>query len=183
MKSTDLKVCSCFLQIFGDGNPNYYLDPNLSWPPPDPDRIPRRLHPINATTDPFTVPRFRSTSDEIEAFKQRQEEDMARRGGLDDFATIRRRKKFHERHETRRRAGQNEVEDEEDEDEERLEDDDGGDGNSDAYDYIEVDEGEEAWRDSDGQRLGDYGVDEEVEFYDEDDVPLSVVRERIKAGV
>lgn len=135
---------------------------------------------MNVATDPFTVPRFGSASDEIEAFRQRQEEDMARRG-LDDTSTIRRRKKFHERHETRRRAGQNETEDDEEgEEEERLEDED---GNSDAYDYIEVDEGEEAWRDSDGQRLGDYGVDEDVEFYDEDDVPLSVVRERIKSGI
>jgi palmitoyltransferase len=169
------------LEILAGGNPNLYLDPNLSWPPPDPDRIPRRLHPINPATDPFTIPRFSSTSDEIEAFRQRQEEDMARRG-LDDTATIRRRKKFHERHDSRRRAGQKEIEDEEEEEEDRLEDDN-EDYNSDAYDYIEVDEGEEAWRDSDGQRLGDYGVDEDVEFYDEDEVPLSVVRERIKAGI
>jgi palmitoyltransferase len=169
------------LEILAGGNPNLYLDPNLSWPPPDPDRIPRRLHPINPATDPFTIPRFSSTSDEIEAFRQRQEEDMARRG-LDDTATIRRRKKFHERHDSRRRAGQKEIEDEEEEGEDRLEDDN-EDYNSDAYDYIEVDEGEEAWRDSDGQRLGDYGVDEDVEFYDEDEVPLSVVRERIKAGI
>jgi palmitoyltransferase len=105
---------------------------------------------------------------------------MARRG-LDETATIRRRKKFHERHDSRRRAGQREI-DEEEEDEDRLEDDN-GDDNSDSYDCIEVDEGEEAWRDSDGQRLGDYGVDEDVEFYDEDEVPLSVVRERIKAGI
>jgi palmitoyltransferase len=36
-------------------------------------------------------------------------------------------------------------------------------------------EGEEAWRNSEGERLKDFGVDEEVEFYDEqedDDVPL-----------
>ncbi|CRG91677.1 Palmitoyltransferase pfa4 [Talaromyces islandicus] len=158
---------------------NGFEDPNLSWPPPDPDRIPRKLH--NADTGPFTIPRFSSASDEIEAFRQRQEEDIARRG-RDDTTTIRRRKKFHERHETRRRAGQNEIVGDEEEEEDRLEDDD-EDNNSDAYDYVEVDEGEEAWRDSDGQRLGDYGVDEDVEFYDEDDVPLSVVRERIKAGI
>lgn len=34
--------------------------------------------------------------------------------------------------------------------------------------------GEEGWRNSEGERLKDFGVDEEVEFYDEqeDDVPL-----------
>ncbi|KAH9873647.1 hypothetical protein IAQ61_004271 [Plenodomus lingam] len=35
-------------------------------------------------------------------------------------------------------------------------------------------EGEESWRNSEGERLQDFGVDEDVEFYDEqdDDVPL-----------
>ena len=35
--------------------------------------------------------------------------------------------------------------------------------------------GEEEWRDSEGDRLDDFGVDEQVEFYDEDDVPLAVL--------
>lgn len=44
----------------------------------------------------------------------------------------------------------------------------------------EVDgEGEEGWRNSEGERLADFGVDEEVEFYDEeDDLPLSVLLAR-----
>lgn len=35
--------------------------------------------------------------------------------------------------------------------------------------------GEEGWRDPEGDRLGDFGVDELVEFYDEDDLPLATI--------
>lgn len=35
--------------------------------------------------------------------------------------------------------------------------------------------GEEAWRDGEGDRLDDFGVDENVEFYDEDVIPLAVL--------
>lgn len=41
-------------------------------------------------------------------------------------------------------------------------------------------EGEEGWRNSEGERLADFGVDEEAEFYDEDDIPLSKLIERRK---
>ena len=44
-------------------------------------------------------------------------------------------------------------------------------------------DGEEGWRNSEGERLGDFGVDEEVEFYDEeDDVPLSQLLARKRAA-
>ena len=34
--------------------------------------------------------------------------------------------------------------------------------------------GEEAWKNSEGERLKDFGVDEDAEFYDgEDEIPLS----------
>lgn len=42
------------------------------------------------------------------------------------------------------------------------------------------DSGEEGWRDSEGDRLDDFGVDESVEFYDEDDIPLSKLLQRQK---
>ena len=32
---------------------------------------------------------------------------------------------------------------------------------------------DEAWKSSEGERLGDFGVDEHAEFYDEDDIPLA----------
>jgi len=40
------------------------------------------------------------------------------------------------------------------------------------------DDGEESWRNADGERLRDFGVDEDVEFYDEDDIPLGVLMEQ-----
>ena len=33
----------------------------------------------------------------------------------------------------------------------------------------------EGWRDSEGDRLGDFGVDEDAEFHDEDDMPLAAL--------
>lgn len=42
--------------------------------------------------------------------------------------------------------------------------------------------GEEGWRNSEGDRLGDFGVEEEVEFYDEDDVPLAELLRRRKTA-
>ena len=42
--------------------------------------------------------------------------------------------------------------------------------------------GEEAWRNSEGERLADFGVDEEVEFYDEEDLPLAHLIQRRRIG-
>lgn len=42
------------------------------------------------------------------------------------------------------------------------------------------DQGEEGWRNSEGERLADFGVDEDVEFYDEDDLPLAELLRRKK---
>lgn len=36
-----------------------------------------------------------------------------------------------------------------------------------------------SWRNKEGERLADFGLDEDAEFYDEDDLPLSeIVRRR-----
>lgn len=42
-------------------------------------------------------------------------------------------------------------------------------------------EGEEAWQNSEGDRLKDFGVDEEADFYDEEDLPLTEVLRRRKS--
>ncbi len=64
-----------------------------------------------------------------------------------------------------------------------------GDGMSDSASDDErkhgENEGEEGWRNSEGERLMDFGVDEDIEFYDEkedDDVPLSVLLARRQAA-
>lgn len=38
--------------------------------------------------------------------------------------------------------------------------------------------GEEGWRDSEGDRLNDFGVDEDTELCDEDDIPLAELLRR-----
>ena len=42
--------------------------------------------------------------------------------------------------------------------------------------------GGEGWRDSEGDRLEDFGVDEDAECYDEDDLPLTELLRRRHVG-
>jgi len=39
-------------------------------------------------------------------------------------------------------------------------------------------DGKETWKNSEGDGLKDFGVDEEVEFYDEEDIPLAELLRR-----
>ena len=146
---------------------NGFEELSKTWPPPDPDRIPRlqrQPHPSEA----FTYQR-RPLSDyeEIEAFKRRQEEDVRRRS---PDVELRRRKPFHNRYENGPRPELEVADPDTDADESEL--DLGSDTGSES--------GEEGWRDPGGNRLSDYGVDEALEFYDEDDIPLSELIRRKK---
>lgn len=38
------------------------------------------------------------------------------------------------------------------------------------------------WRNKEGERLADFGLDEDAEFYDEDNLPLAEIMRRRKAG-
>lgn len=78
-----------------------------------------------------------------------------------DDSGIRRRRKFHDRYGD-------------------LSDAADGAESEDSHEHIAFDEGEESWKNSEGERLQDFGVDEEVEFYDEDDVPLGELIRRRK---
>lgn len=90
---------------------------------------------------------------DVDGFQQRQALDHQRY----QYQDIRRRRAFHKRF-----------------------DHDGEQGQS-ATD--EDSEGEEGWRGAEGDRLADYGVDEDAEFYDEDDIPLSVLAKRLRDPV
>ena len=81
----------------------------------------------------------------MQAFRQRQQQDYRRYDELDQ--TITRRKPFRERYQ---RTGVGTL-------------------------PKNGDKGEEAWQNSEGERLKDFGLDEEAEFYDEDNIPLSQV--------
>lgn len=93
----------------------------------------------------------------MEAFQRRQFNDISRPR---PFGDIQRRKRFHERF-----------------DKVPPSESDGESQPGPVY-GDDSDEGEESWRNAEGERLGDFGVDEDVEFYDEDDVPLAVLMER-----
>jgi palmitoyltransferase len=132
---------------------NEFEDPSTSWPPPDPDRMPRSNRPTHPQ-EPFTYQaEDQSSNQDIDAFHRRQQEDFSRRAA---FYGLQRRKPFHERFE-----------------ENSLAPIERQDANDDASDS-----GEEGWQDSEGNRLKDYGVDEDVEFYDEDSIPISELLSR-----
>lgn len=141
---------------------NGFEDPSTSWPPPDPDRMPRTPHHFDPN-EAFTYPsRPLSDYDEIKAFKVRQQEDLLRR---QNQSQIRSRKPFHERQASNSGPGL----------------DHGNTEGDSGIDDSASESGEEGWQDSGGNRLKDYGVDEVVEFYDEDDIPISELLRRRKA--
>ncbi|PYH85174.1 zf-DHHC-domain-containing protein [Aspergillus uvarum CBS 121591] len=115
---------------------NGFEDPNTTWPPPDPDRI------------PWTAPAATAPATGI----------LAASSGRGTPQKILRRKRFHQRFTK----------------EESPSDSDASNSGSEPEDAVS-DDGEEGWRNADGDRLRDFGVEEEVEFYDEEDIPLAVL--------
>lgn len=101
---------------------------------------------------------YSSARETVEAFKRRQAEDIDRRR---PYSEVQRRQRFHDRFQKANYES----------DEDR--------GPGPVY-GDDSDEGEESWRNAEGERLRDFGVDEDVEFYDEDDVPLAVLMQRRK---
>ena len=145
-----------------DFETNGFEDPGTSWPPPDPDRMPRLARPLDPQ-DAFVHQHAAGLSpdDELAAFKDRQKADFERRA---EHYGVKRRKPFHERFEEENGVA--------------LEND----YYSDNEDNGNVSSGEEGWQDSGGNRLKDYGVDEEVEFYDEDNIPIAELLRRRRQG-
>lgn len=94
---------------------------------------------------------------DIVAFRLRQQEDLKRFN--QDDSTMRKRQQFHQRY-------------------------DAGSPNGQAIekDLAPGEEGEEAWRNAEGERLADWGVDEDAEFYDEENIPLAELIQKKKAS-
>lgn len=109
---------------------------------------------------------------EPEDFRRRQEADLQRQ--RHSSSGLQRRQPFHLRygHNSARnmdQAATDDYSDDEDLDDVKQ---------NESHKPIDMDEGEESWRNSEGERLADFGVDEDVEFYDEDDLPLSEIMRR-----
>jgi palmitoyltransferase len=145
---------------------NGFEIPGTSWPPPDPDRMPRNMSPSR---------RHRGTFSD---HPNRQRRDQRRRVGLDGSDSPA---------EVPDEYDWLEGDDEDDNghgyDEEVREEDDYK--NVYDYDYVGdngIDENSGGWMNSQGDRLRDYGVDEEAEVLtDEDDIPLGELIRRRKA--
>jgi palmitoyltransferase len=128
------------IQSAGNWEVNGFEEDDKTWPPPDPDKMPRRERPIDG---PLTK-EFGTVEEEREAFRQRQEQDHQR--WSNDHS----------------KPNSDEEEDE--------------------YEVEEGIDGEQGWTNSDGDRLRDYGVDEEAEvFSDDEDIPLGELLRRRKA--
>jgi len=146
-------------------------DASTAWPPPDPDRTFRFTAPAPKSED-FT-PEW-----DVDAFKQRQEADLGRYLSSTDTTGVYRRKPFHERLEEQ--VAQEKKNQEYDSEEYAVFDDD-EESIAEPKKTSSAKDGEEGWRNAEGERLADYGVDEDAEFYDEDDLPLAVLLRLRKA--
>ena len=132
------------------------VDATVSWPPPDPDRMIRTTRYLNGSSEAFTFQNATiSSADQIKQFRQRQEQDVGRLQ-----AQASKRRPFHDRF-MAANTGSEPI-------------------HPLPTDGEASDSGEEAWRNSEGERLDDFGVDEDVEFYDEDNMPLAQLLQRRK---
>jgi palmitoyltransferase len=120
-----------------DWEVNGFEDESKSWPPPDPDKMPRTNSILDNNVE---LSEYGSVEEEMAAFRKRQREDYARRDLKGSSS-----------------AGDYDEIDYESEDEEGL-------------------DGEDGWTNTDGERLQDYGVDD-----DEDDIPIGELLRRRKA--
>lgn len=94
-----------------------------------------------------------SVRDQMEAFRQRQVADLRR--FQKDSTPIVRRIPFYDHYESISQQAEKHSQ--------QLDSTDG------------IICGKEGWRDPEGDSLNDFGVDEIVEFYDEDDLPLATI--------
>ena len=119
-----------------------------------------------------------------EEFQRRQTADLARYEDADGEYVVRRRP-FHERLEEMDKANHKDAYNR-DETAIETEDDQSAsesEGESPArMKDVKDDAGEEGWRNKEGERLADFGVDEIADFYDEDDLPLAELMRRRKAA-
>lgn len=126
-------------------------DASVLWPPPDPERMPRsRLRPLNGPAFDHENG-IESDRDRLDAFRQRQRQDMKRFDHKSPSIIHRPTYRPHRNHDNQAP----EIV-----------------GSESAFSSGLLND-QNGWRDFEGDRLEDFGVDEEIEFYDEDEVPLA----------
>lgn len=127
------------------------IDEWTAWPPPDPDRITRAFSDSYVQNTSAFLDEHKTDVERLKAFRARQRSDLSH---AQDARVTSRRRHFHERF-----SPQGQMRE------------------SSASLGIHED-GEESWRNSEGERLRDFGLDEDAEFYDEDSVPLAHLLEQ-----
>ncbi|KAK5743968.1 Palmitoyltransferase [Elasticomyces elasticus] len=149
-------------------------EPSKPWPPIDPDRMFRAVRHALPSSD-ATLPL------DVQSFRTRQAADLARYEDADGEYVVRRRP-FHERAQITLEGEKDIYEGESDDDEAMVTDDEMEPAGAAVVHGDEEDgAGEESWRNKEGERLADFGVDEVADFYDEDDMPLAELLKRRKA--
>ncbi|KAL9578682.1 MAG: hypothetical protein Q9212_005566 [Teloschistes hypoglaucus] len=120
----------------------YDVDPGSSWPPPDPERMLRRRYKI-ADMNPFTYGADASGLD-VQGFRERQNQDALRfANGRDNPIGPT----------SFLRGGENSPQQDTDDEQDNV-------GTA------------PTWRDSAGEQLQDFGVEEDAEWIEEDNIPL-----------
>ncbi|GAB7334121.1 hypothetical protein MBLNU13_g06195t1 [Cladosporium sp. NU13] len=153
-------------------------DPSKPWPPPDPDRV-YRAPRAPPSGDGFTQ------SMDVDEFRKRQQADLQRHQTSENVV---RRRPFHERYahlDRSVRASDHYNDNDDDDDAITTNSDDEADEEIQSPSILNrrsnaEEEGEEAWRNKEGERLADFGLDEDAEFYDEDNLPLAEIMRRRK---
>jgi palmitoyltransferase len=163
----DIGIWKNLVQGMGGSNvlawiENGFEDEGTQWPPVDPDKLPRS--PPQVLNEQGSNAFIHGDEDEVQAFKKRQQEDYKRWETMlanDPRAGLRLRSSA-----TVTTSNQGES----------SENDEGND-----EEWEEGMDREFGWTNSDGDRLRDYGVDEEAEMIVEDDTPLGELLRRRRA--
>jgi len=138
--------------------------PDKSWPPPDPDKLYRNVAPVDASKAVVK-------SLDPEEFRRRQEEDLKRlyaiRDGK-DFIRQRRSYQDEERDYDSDVLYESSDDEKDDSDAERAINND-----VDIIHKRRMKRNKEAWHNSEGETLADFGVDEDEEYYNEEQIPLA----------
>ncbi|EKD18425.1 uncharacterized protein L3040_007549 [Drepanopeziza brunnea f. sp. 'multigermtubi'] len=135
------------VETAGNWEVNGFEDTSKTWPPPDPDKMPRSEL---VERQKFDVRHYGTPEEELAAFRRRQEQDYKR--------WLRKENVGDEADGSDDEESENETVGEEDAVKEKR-----------------------GWTNSDGNRLHDYGVDEEAEVLAEDEIPLAELLRRRKA--
>jgi palmitoyltransferase len=146
---------------------NGFEDESKSWPPPDPDKFPRVKRKVDVDED------FEDVGD-VEAFRRRQQGDYERRrmqGEAVDSGRVMQPlgdedDPFGPYSPDPVKRDRDAFEDEQDDYESEVE---------------EGIDGEEGWTNAEGDRLRDFGVDEDADLLAEEEIPLGELLRRRKA--